>query len=134
MNFINFLGEKHPETYFDEQLRICKDYVKLPKELRNCNCCKEHKLNFPSLGNSLPAFDTSKSRKDKDCKCPCRHIARHLCREWDITNEIESIKTSSEESSESESEGSLEDFIVKDSGLKKRERQELDKVLKKLKK
>ncbi len=133
MNFIDFLGSKHPETYFDEQLRICKDYVKLPKELRNCNCCEEHSKNFPTLGNPLPDFKYVLFKKEKNCKCPCRHIARHLCREWELTNDVESIKTSSENSSESESEGSLEDFIVKDSGLKKRERKELDKVLKKLK-
>ena len=133
MNFLTFLNGKNPETYFDEKLKECRYFEKLPDELSNCNCCEEHSKNFPTLGNPLPDFKYISFKMEKNCKCPCRHIARHLCREWETINEVDDLE-SEETESDTDSDGSLKDFIVEDSGLKKREREELDKVLKKLKK
>ena len=57
-------------------------------------------------------------------------MARHICREWDLIHEVEDIGTEdSEESDEEDSAGSLEDFIVPDSGFKKKERKALDRAL-----
>jgi len=130
MKLQDFLGEKSVETYFDEKIKECKDMEELPRELNNCTCCEKHRRNFPILGNKLVARDTYKSNYGEQCKCPCRHIARHLCREWELINEVEDI-SDTEESEESgeDSFGSLEDFIVPDKGFKKKERKQLDRAL-----
>lgn len=135
MSFIDFLGDVSPENYFDKYIKICKDLEKLPKELRKCNCCERHKQDFPKLGNGeLTKYNKNKDRVDNECKCPCRHIARHLCREWDTINEVEDIEESDEESDDEdyEEEDSLDDFIVPDDGLTVKDRKKLDKVLSKM--
>ena len=138
MSFTDFLQGEDPENYFDRYTKICGSLDKLPKELKSCNCCDEHRLNFPTLGWPLTNFNKDKKIVQKDCKCPCRHIARHICREWDLINEVEDLDASScdddyEDSGESDdSSGSLKDFIVQDDGINKKDRKELNKVLKKI--
>lgn len=132
MSFIDFIKDKNIENYFGEKIQECKNYDKIPKELRKCNCCNIHRENFPTIGSVLPAFDSEKLKRTKACTCPCRHIARHICREWDRLNEVEDISTD-EYSEESDSEGSLVDFIVPDK-MSKKERKELDKALKQFRK
>ena len=130
MKLQDFLGEKSVETYFDEKIKECKNMEELPRELSNCTCCEKHRLNFPILGNKLVARDKYKENYGEGCKCPCRHIARHLCREWELINEVEDISdTEDSEESEEDSFGSLEDFIVEDKGFTKKERKKLDKAL-----
>jgi len=129
MKFEEFLNGKSPETYFDEKLKECKDYNELPRELNNCTCCKRHKINFPILGQRLVSKEYQTNYTEKECKCPCRHMARHICREWELIHEVEDVST--EESDEEDSAGSLEDFIVPDSGFKRKERKALDKALNK---
>jgi hypothetical protein len=130
MKLEEFLNGKNPETYFDEKLKECKDYDELPRELNNCTCCERHKNNFPILGLKIVSNEYEKNYTEKVCKCPCRHIARHICREWELIHQVEDISTSAEESeNEEDSTGSLEDFIVPDSGFKKKERKALDKAL-----
>lgn len=136
MKFEEFLNGKSPETYFDEKLKECKDYNELPRELNNCTCCKRHKINFPILGQRLVSkeYQTNYTEKECECECgcPCRHMARHICREWELIHEVEEVDTEdSEESDEEDSAGSLEDFIVPDSGFKRKERKALDKALNK---
>ena len=110
-----------------------KNMEKLPSDLRNCKCCERHRFNFPTLGSSLPKFNNKNT--NKECKCPCRHIAREICRKWDEIHEVESINTESEISSYSDdTPGSLEDFIVEDEGFNKKERKKLDKIIKKFEK
>lgn len=132
MKLEEFLNGKNPETYFDEKLKECKDYDELPRELNNCTCCKRHRINFPILGQRLVSKEYTTNYPKSECECPCRHIARHICREWDLIHEVEDIGTEdSEESDEEDSAGSLEDFIVPDSGFKKKERKALDRALNK---
>lgn len=130
MKLEEFLNGKNPETYFDEKLKECKDYDELPRELNNCTCCERHKINFPILGQRIVAKEYTTNYPKSDCKCPCRHMARHICREWDLIHGVEEVSTEdSEESDEEYSAGSLEDFIVPDSGFKKKERKSLDRAL-----
>ena len=134
MNFINFLKDKHPENYIDEQLKNCKDYDELHRELVNCTCCERHRINFPILGNNNTYCKSTKDnsyKTKKTCTCPCRHFARHICREWDLVNEVEDINDTSEESSEEED--SMSSFISEDEGMTNKTRKKLDKVLKKIK-
>tara|TARA_Y100000992_G_C21027926_1_gene378913 strand:- start:21 stop:446 length:426 start_codon:yes stop_codon:yes gene_type:complete len=132
MKFEEFINGKSPETYFDEKLKECKDYEELPRELNNCTCCKRHKINFPILGQKIVSKEYTPNFEEKECKCPCRHIARHICREWELIHEVEDVSTEdSVESDEEDSAGSLEDFIVPDSGFKRKERKALDKALNK---
>lgn len=130
MNFNTFLGEKSPETYLDGKLKICGNFDELPRELNNCSCCERHRINFPILGNRIVSKEYTGNFPQKECKCPCRHIARHICREWDTVNDVDDCETSDEESEESDSTGSLEDFIVPDEGFTKKERKSLDNELK----
>ena len=129
MKFLDFLEEKSVETYFDEKIKQCETMTELPRELKNCSCCKNHRKNFPIFEMKIEKGNTHKVNfGEKECKCPCRHIARHLCREWELIHEVEDLE--SEEISEDEDSGdSLDDFIVPDKGFKKRERKELDKAL-----
>ena len=55
MKFLEFLENenKNAETYFDEKLKVCKEMEELPRELINCTCCKNHKINFPIFGNKI---------------------------------------------------------------------------------
>lgn len=131
MNFVTFLGDKSPETYLDENMKICGNFEELPRELNRCSCCERHKINFPILGNQIVANEYAHNHAEKECKCPCRHIARHLCREWDTVNEVDECETSEEEESDSDSTGSLEDFIVPDK-MSKKERKHLDRTLERL--
>jgi hypothetical protein len=129
MNFSTFLKGKSPETYLDEKLKICGNFDELPRELNNCSCCERHKINFPILGNRIVSKEYTVNFPQKECKCPCRHIARMICREWELVNEVDECETSDEESEESDSTGSLEDFIVPDEGITKKERKKLDRAL-----
>jgi len=127
MKFIEFLGSKSNETYLDEKLKICEEIDELPRELTNCSCCERHKINFPILGNPMKSI-LSKDNTPKTCQCPCRHISRMICREWELVNEVEDLD-SEEISEESDTTGSLEDFIVPDEGFTKKERKKLDRAL-----
>lgn len=114
--FTKFLVDNNlnVETYFDDKISNCKDMDTLPKELTSCKCCNKHKINFPTLGCKLP---TSDNKIIHICKCPCRHIARHICREWDYVNEVVDLETSDDESDSEhgeESYNSMDDFIVSD--------------------
>jgi len=129
MNFDKFLKGKNPETYLDEKLKICGNFDELPRELNNCICCERHKIDFPTLGNRIVFKEYTSNYMQKECKCPCRHIARHICREWDTVNEVDECETSEEEPEESDSTGSLEDFIVPDEGFTKKEKKKLDRAL-----
>lgn len=130
MNFKTFLDGKSPETYLDEKLRICKEIDVLPRELTNCVCCDRHKINFPSIGNPVK-YNIFKNNTPNACECPCRHISRMICREWELVNEIEDLDSEeiSEDISEESDVGSLEDFIVPDEGFTKKERKKLDRAL-----
>lgn len=130
MKLEEFLNGKNSETYFDEKLKECEYISELPRELNNCTCCERHKINFPILGQRIVPKEYTTNYPKSDCNCPCRHISRHICREWDLIHEVEDIGTEdSEESDEEDSAGSLEDFIVPDSGFKKKERKALDRAL-----
>ncbi len=128
MTLEEFLNGKSVEKYFNEKINECIDYDELPRELVNCTCCERHKINFPTLGEIMET-KINKTKNNCKCKCPCRHIARHICREWERLYEIEDISEDSERSEEEDSYGSLEDFIVNDGGLKKKERKQLQKIL-----
>ena len=130
MKLEDFLNGKNVETYFDEKLKECKDYDELPRELNNCTCCERHRVNFPILGRKLVSKEYTSNYPKSECKCPCRHMARHICREWDLIHDVEDISTEdSEKSDEEDSAGSLEDFIVPDRGFKIKERKKLDRAL-----
>ena len=135
MNLKNFLHAKNEdaETYFDKKMKECGDMDVIPEELTKCMCCDRHKNNFPTLGCNLPTSDR-KVISALVCDCPCRHIARHICREWDNINEVEDIDdTDSEEESVDDSYNSMDDFIVSDDETEykftKKARKELDKAL-----
>ena len=51
-----------------------------------------------------------------------------ICREWELVNEVEDLH-SEEISEDSDSTGSLEDFIVPDEDFTKKERKKLDRAL-----
>lgn len=121
--------------------------------LKNCQCCEKHKLNFPTNEKDIKNFYCEKkanNRKQKYkgpkagqlCICPCRHIARDICRKMheeyfendSMSDSSESLASNdSERSSESNSSGSLNDFIVKDN-INPRIQKKLDKIKNQLRK
>lgn len=129
MKLLDFLGDKSVETYFDEKIKECENMTELPRELKNCTCCENHRKNFPIFEMRMEKGNKSKITFGKDCSCPCRHIARHLCREWELIHEVEEIDSEEDISEDEDSGNSLDDFIVPDKGFKKKEKKELDKAL-----
>ncbi len=111
-----------------EYCRKCAEEDKIPLQFIECKCCLDHKKNFPTLGSKLPKFYGNAFKLQKDCNCNCRHLAREICRQWDILHEVDDI-SSDEYSTDYDSSGSLKDFIVKDSGFLKKQRKKLDKAL-----
>lgn len=97
-----------------DYLKSCSYLDEVPKDLRNCKCCVTHKIDFPRVGGILPKFNKNKCKIPKNCECPCRHIARNFCRKWDFINQVEDILEYESESYDSDSSGSLKDFIVED--------------------
>jgi hypothetical protein len=108
--------------------RNCESLGDLPKDLVGCRCCDRHRVNFPTLGLELPPFN-GRPFKAADCKCPCRHIAREICRKWDKHYEVENIDETESISSDTGSLGSLEDFIEQDAGMNNKVRKKLDRAL-----
>jgi len=135
MNLKEFLNinKIDVETYFNDKMEECENLDGLPREIASCVCCVRHKRDFPVLGEPLTTVRKPKNSTYKhECDCPCRHIARHLCREYIRVHEIEDISQTDDESEyDSDSVGSLEDFIVEDYGFNKKERKTLDKALNK---
>ena len=90
MGFLHFLTENQisKEDYFKT---VVYDNIKnqnsIPTELVECDCCKRHKLNFPKkLEHWVETPETSRAREccggpGDMCACPCRHIARFMCRQ-----------------------------------------------------
>lgn len=58
--------------------------------LNQCNCCQEHKKRKPTYNEFLngycPEYPTKHRLIHNRCKCPCRHLVRHICRE--VNDEI----------------------------------------------
>lgn len=56
----------------------------LMKSLLTCNCCKNHKLNRPTLKQFYKGTYISTEHLhpyiDRKCKCSCRHMMRWICR------------------------------------------------------
>jgi hypothetical protein len=49
-----------------------------------CECCSEHQSKRPTVQMYLDYFIPEypvKKKRPKPCKCPCRHLARMICRE-----------------------------------------------------
>ena len=127
LEFLQINGQD-VETYFDNKIDECEHIDVLPRELKNCTCCERHRMNFPMLG-CKPDHKNTLNSIENDCKCPCRHIARHICKEWELIHEVEDIRSEEEISDDEDSGNSLNDFIVPDKGFKKKERKEMDKAL-----
>ena len=48
--------------------------------LNACKCCKKHQINKPK--NMVHWMETEfNDRQNIHCSCPCRHLARFICRE-----------------------------------------------------
>jgi hypothetical protein len=51
------------------------------KSLSMCKCCERHQQNRPQhLQRWLELEFHNTQLTDNDCKCPCRHYSRHICR------------------------------------------------------
>ena len=52
--------------------------------ITKCNCCNRHKEKRPTLedyrNGYCPEYKTSIINLKYNCRCPCRHIARDICR------------------------------------------------------
>lgn len=48
--------------------------------LNACNCCKIHQINKPKMMEIWVETEFNDTRKNRQCSCPCRHLARFICR------------------------------------------------------
>ncbi len=125
MRFCDYLEKKDitQDEYSCLKMDNVCDTGKLPKRLLECDCCSRHAKDFPMSPDW--ARRSSCTNAVNNCPCPCRHVARFLCMQLEY---IETLQSETE-SSETDSSGSLEDFIVPDKGMRHKERKKLNKIL-----
>ena len=88
MNLTSFLSESNM-TYDEYYQMVVFDKIRMyndiPKELMNCDCCERHKVDFPKKLEHWGQKPTStrEGGPSDSCKCPCRHIARFMCRQFE---------------------------------------------------
>ena len=60
--------------------------------LLRCNCCRYHQINKPTqLWSNCPLAPFPDQRLVRTCACNCRHLARFMCRDFQMyTNVISS--------------------------------------------
>lgn len=49
--------------------------------LSACNCCVTHQINKPKVFRTWVDTPFTLFYTPKKCKCPCRHLARRICRQ-----------------------------------------------------
>ena len=49
--------------------------------LSNCNCCKRHQINKPSVFTVWQETQFHNNQEVHSCICNCRHVARFICRQ-----------------------------------------------------
>lgn len=90
INFAHFdckLGAKMTNYHLFYKNRILSAQ-QVVKTLSSCNCCIRHKKNRPNTLNTY-SFNLLnhifKNNKSTMCQCPCRHMARFICKEITTT-------------------------------------------------
>lgn len=61
-----------------------KTYQEKLDTLNKCECCERHKKNKPSTFSTWIELDfkfKDNTEFNVNCKCDCRHVARHICRQ-----------------------------------------------------
>lgn len=48
--------------------------------LAECTCCHTHQIDKPIIFSPLIHTTHNNQKSIKNCICPCRHMARHICR------------------------------------------------------
>ena len=56
------------------------DVEKIIEYYSKCDCCNEHQVNRPTKLEIWYETHGNILHKDKECKCYCRNMSRHLCR------------------------------------------------------
>ena len=69
-------GMKNYSLFYKNRIIKKKDALQI---LNLCNCCDRHMQGRPKTLAPWVELPFS-SRRQTSCTCPCRHIARHLCR------------------------------------------------------
>ena len=66
-----------------ENLSSREDAQTALNTLSQCNCCQRHQQNKPVVLQTWVDLPTSERIYTNNmCHCPCRHIARFICRDW----------------------------------------------------
>ena len=88
-NSIKYIFNNIPEYTFVEiwGKDECRRMLEI---LSNCSCCEEHQKRRPTIKEFdegfVPSYSTSLLNREKSCKCFCRSISRHICR--DVNDEV----------------------------------------------
>ena len=83
-NSIKYIFNNTPEYTFVEVWGKdeCRRMIEI---LSKCTCCEDHQKRRPTIKDLdegfVPPYPTSIFNRDKKCKCFCRYIARHICRD-----------------------------------------------------
>lgn len=76
-NFMEYLKESS-QKQLSERLKF----------LNLCECCDRHKINKPKNFELWHEIEKSKNIQPKICDCPCRHMARFICRNCKEEDEV----------------------------------------------
>ena len=68
-----------------ENIKSSKDFnysQKILDVLSSCECCEQHSHSKPNFNNDWQdvTYSSCVYYKQKNCKCPCRHLSRQICR------------------------------------------------------
>lgn len=93
--------EKEDDTPTGETIKVVDDRLKIPlfksidgetwqeklDTLIMCDCCERHKKDKPSIISPWKDTPLTRTRlSDHECHCDCRHLARFICRQFEIVD------------------------------------------------
>lgn len=93
--------EKEDDTFTGGTLKVVEDRLKIPMfkyikgetwqekldTLNQCYCCERHKRDKPSIISPWKDTPITSTRlSDHECHCDCRHLARFICRQFELVD------------------------------------------------
>lgn len=93
--------EKEDDTPTGKTIKVVDDRLKIPlfksidgetweeklDTLNRCDCCERHKKDKPSIISPWKDTPLTRTRlSHHECHCECRHLARFICRQFEIVD------------------------------------------------
>ena len=72
---------KNSNNFIDSLVSNIHNPKQIVLDLNTCSCCEKHQIDRPTYLRYWNDTDfNNKQLQESDCKCPCRHYARFICR------------------------------------------------------